>query len=50
MKQEERKKDEQPESVADLEVNSEEADEIEAGTNFGLLPYGGYTGGVRIAS
>ena len=52
MKEQEQKPNEQStESVADLELNAERAEEIQAGTQFEFKPFsGGFTGGVRVAA
>lgn len=48
MSESETKKDETAESVADLPVSSERAEEIEAGGSFHAFP--GFIGGVSVAA
>ena len=50
MKEQEIKRDEKTESVPDLEVSSEQAEETKAGSRPGFFAFEGFHGGVFVGS
>jgi hypothetical protein len=50
MKQQETKKGENAESIADLEIDSAQAEEIQAGAGQTFSAYPGFLGGVNVAA